>query len=32
MLHKKIVNLNRNYNGLLDSIEPYINHRLIKVS
>ena len=30
--YKKILSFNRNYNGLIDSIEPYINHRSFKRS
>ena len=29
--YKEIVNFNRNYNGLLDSINPYINHKTFKI-
>ena len=30
--YKEIVSFNRNYNGLLDSINPYINHKTFKIS
>ena len=28
---EEILNFNRNYNGLLDSIKPHVNHRAFKI-